>query len=192
MSPNPVTLMVARRVPPGRYRDFTAWLEEGRELASDFDGYLGSGVLDPPPGDDEYQIIFRFRDAQTMAAWEHSASRRTWLFRGEGLYVAPHEHRAIGLDGWFQEATGQTPPRWKQAIAIWLAFFPVSLSFQVLFGGLLAGMSIVPKVLVSTLALTPVMVFLFIPLSMRMLGPWLRGEQSIIRCLVRRLHQCKA
>ncbi|WP_205598519.1 antibiotic biosynthesis monooxygenase [Halomonas sp. NO4] len=189
MSADPVTLMVARRVARGRYRDFTAWLEEGRELASDFAGYLGSGVLAPPPGDNEYQIIFRFRDAETLAAWEHSASRRAWLARGEGLFDAPHEHRATGLDGWFQDATGQTPPRWKQAIAIWLAFFPVSLAFQWLFGDLLAPLPLAPKVLVSTLALTPVMVFLFIPLSMRLLGPWLRGEASPLAWFSRRLHQ---
>ncbi|MDR9438635.1 MAG: antibiotic biosynthesis monooxygenase [Halomonas sp.] len=189
MSPDPVTLMVARRVARGRYRDFTAWLEEGRELASDFTGYLGSGVLAPPPSDDEYQIIFRFRDAQTLANWEHSASRRAWLARGEGLFEAPHEHRATGLDGWFQDATGQTPPRWKQAIAIWLAFFPVSLLFQALFGGWLVALPLVPKVLISTLALTPLMVFLFIPLSMRLLGSWLRGEVSFMERLGHRLHQ---
>ncbi|MBB3192588.1 antibiotic biosynthesis monooxygenase [Halomonas cerina] len=188
MLSDPVTLMVARRVACGRYRDFTAWLEEGRELACDFAGYLGSGVLAPPPGDDEYQIIFRFRDAETLAAWEHSASRRAWLARGEGLFEAPHEHRATGLDGWFQNATGRTPPRWKQAIAIWLAFFPVSLAFQWLFGDLLVHFPLVPKVLFSTLALTPVMVFLFIPLSMRLLGPWLRGEASPL-ALLGRLHQ---
>ncbi|MBB3143108.1 antibiotic biosynthesis monooxygenase [Halomonas organivorans] len=176
MSSDPVTLMVARRVARGRYRDFMHWLEEGRELAADFAGYLGSGVLAPPPADDEYQIIFRFRDAETLAAWEHSASRRAWLARGQGLFEAPQEHRATGLDRWFQQPGTPTPPRWKQAIAIWLAFFPVSLVFKVLFGDALATLPLVPRVLAGTLMLTPVMVFLFIPLSTRLLGPWLRGE----------------
>ncbi|XKE44451.1 antibiotic biosynthesis monooxygenase [Halomonas organivorans] len=187
MSPSPVTLMVARRVARGRYRDFIQWLEEGRELAADFAGYLGSGVLAPPPGDDEYQIIFRFRDAETLAVWEHSASRRAWLARGEGLFEAPQEHRATGLDRWFQEAGTPTPPRWKQAIAIWLAFFPVSLAFQGLFGDVLAGLPLIPRVLASTLMLTPVMVFGFIPLSMRLLGPWLRGETTPWPRMMRRL-----
>ena len=40
--------------------DAEGMIREGRELAADFRGYLGSGVLAPPPGDDEYQIIFRF------------------------------------------------------------------------------------------------------------------------------------
>ncbi|APE32576.1 antibiotic biosynthesis monooxygenase [Halomonas aestuarii] len=184
--------MVARRVARGRYRDFSAWLEEGRELASDFAGYLGSGVLAPPPGDDEYQIIFRFRDADTLAIWEHSASRRAWLARGEGLFEAPQEHRATGLEGWFQDATGQAPPRWKQAIAIWLAFFPVSLLFQALFGEALSALPLLPRMLVTTLMLTPVMVFVFIPLSMRLLGPWLRGERSPLAQVSRRLHQRRA
>ncbi|MBB3230886.1 antibiotic biosynthesis monooxygenase [Halomonas stenophila] len=187
MSSDPVTLMVARRVARGRYRDFLAWLDEGRALAADFGGYLGSGVLAPPPGDDEYQIIFRFRDAETLATWEHSASRRAWLARGQGLFEAPQEHRATGLDHWFQPAGSAAPPRWKQAIAIWLAFFPVSLGFQWLLGEALAGLPLVPRVLASTLMLTPVMVFLFIPLSTRLLGPWLRGEVAPLPRLARLL-----
>lgn len=189
MSTAPVTLMVARRVARGRYRAFIAWLNEGRDLAADFAGYLGSGVLAPPPGDDEYQIIFRFRDAQTLAAWEHSASRRAWLSRGGGLFEAPHEYRATGLDRWFVDASGQAPPRWKQAVAIWLAFFPVSLAFQLLAGGALATLPLLARVLVSTLVLTPLMVFLFIPLSTRLLAPWLRGERSVRGRLGRLLHQ---
>lgn len=174
--PQPVTLMVARRVARGRYSDFSQWLDEGRELAADFAGYLGSGILAPPPGDDEYQIIFRFQNAETLERWEHSASRRAWLERGTGLFDAPEEHRAVGMDGWFTTPGPRTPPRWKQAIAIWLAFFPVSLMFQVLFGEALAGLPLVPRVLASTLMLTPVMVFVFIPLSTRLLAPWLQAE----------------
>lgn len=64
----PVTLMVARRVANGRYHDFIAWLREGEHLATDFPGYLGSGVLAPPADDDEFQIVFRFSDEQTMAS----------------------------------------------------------------------------------------------------------------------------
>lgn len=186
MSTSPVTLMVARRVERGRYLDFNRWLNEGRELAADFAGYLGSGVLAPPAGDDEYQIIFRFSSSETLAAWEHSASRHAWLARGKGLYEAPHEHRATGLDAWFQTETGSgAPPRWKQAVAVWLAFFPVSLLFQLIFGGALEDWALVPRVVVSTLMLTPVMVCVFIPLSMRLLAPWLQGRWSPMDVLAR-------
>lgn len=192
MSTDPVTLMVARRVTCGRYRAFSDWLDEGRRLAADFDGFLGSGVLAPPPGDDEYQIIFRFSDESTLAVWEHSASRHAWLARGRGLFDAPHEHRASGLGNWFHDAVGNGPPRWKQATAIWLAFFPVSLTFQWLFGEVLETLPLVPRILASTLMLTPLMVFFFIPLITRLLAPWLQGRPSISGGQGRQLHLHRA
>lgn len=174
MSTEPVTLMVARRVRDGRYHDLLAWLHEGEQLAADFPGYLGSGVLAPPPGDDEFQIVFRFADEQTLDTWEHSASRRAWLQRGSELFGQPHEHRARGIDAWFGENDSVPPPRWKQSVAIWLAFFPVSLMFNLLFGSALSELSLVMRILLSTLALTPLMTYLFIPLSTRLLAPWLQ------------------
>ncbi|MDH4569334.1 antibiotic biosynthesis monooxygenase [Pseudomonas sp. BN414] len=177
MSADPVTLMVARRVARERYHDFMAWLREGELLAADFPGYLGSGVLAPPPDDDEFQMIFRFADEPTMAAWEHSASRRAWLARGTGLFEQPHEQRALGLDAWFGKAE-QRPPRWKQSVAIWLAFFPVSLAFNLLFGGWLGDLPLAVRILLSTLVLTPLMTYWFIPLSTRLLAPWLQGNRA--------------
>ena len=175
MSTTPVTLMVARRVAHGRYQELMTWLHEGEQLATDFPGYLGSGVLAPPPDDNEFQIIFRFANAETMHAWEHSASRSSWLVRGSGLFAQPSEHRVSGIDGWFG-AVGQRPPRWKQAVAIWLAFFPVSLLFNFVLGPLLGEMTLLPRVLISTLCLTPLMVYFFIPLSTRLLANWLNKK----------------
>ncbi|MEB0042727.1 MULTISPECIES: antibiotic biosynthesis monooxygenase [unclassified Pseudomonas] len=175
MSTSPVTLMVARRVAHGRYEELIAWLREGEQLATDFPGYLGSGVLAPPPDGDEFQIIFRFSNRDTMHAWEHSASRSTWLVRGSGLFAQPSEHRVSGIEGWFGGAGQRPPPRWKQAVAIWLAFFPVSLVFNFVLGPLLGELNLLARVLVSTLALTPLMVFLFIPLSTHLLARWLHS-----------------
>ncbi|MCY1302740.1 hypothetical protein D9M70_524170 [compost metagenome] len=179
MSADPVTLMVARRVARERYHDFMAWLREGEQLAADFPGYLGSGVLAPPPDDDEFQMIFRFADGPTMSAWEHSASRRAWLERGCGLFEQPHEHRAQGLDAWFGKAE-QRPPRWKQSVAIWLAFFPVSLAFNLLFGDWLGDLPLALRIFLSTLALTPLMTYWCIPLSTRLLAPWLQGSRPAL------------
>lgn len=177
MSTSPVTLMVARRVAHGRYQELMSWLHEGEQLATDFPGYLGSGVLAPPPGGDEFQIIFRFANAETMHAWEHSSSRRSWLVRGSGMFIQPSERRVSGIEGWFGAADAR-PPRWKQAVAIWLAFFPVSLVFNYLLGPLLNHLELLPRIMLSTLVLTPLMVFLFIPLSTRLLAPWLNSTPA--------------
>lgn len=107
MSTPPVTLMVSRRAAHGRYQDLLAWLHEGEQLATDFPGYLGSGILAPPAEGDEFQIIFRFTNESTLHAWEHSASRRAWLQRGDGLFERPKERRVSGLDDWFGTNTVQ-------------------------------------------------------------------------------------
>lgn len=180
----PMTLLVARRVEPEHYLAFIDWLHEGQRLAAEFPGYLGSGMLAPPPGDNEFQMIFRFSDPDSMAAWEHSAPRQAWLQRGQGLFDHPHEHRALGLDGWFNEAT--RPPRWKQSLVIWLAFFPVSLLFNLLFGGYLSDWSLLSRVFVTTVALTPLMTYLVIPQVTRLLAPWLqRPSRKTGRLLAR-------
>ena len=76
---------------------------------------------------------------------------------------------------------GQRPPRWKQAVAIWLAFFPVSLLFNFGLEPLLAELGMFSRVLVSTLALTPLMVYLFIPLSTHLLAGWLNPAPSRVK-----------
>ena len=97
-------------------------------------------------------MIFRFADDATLAAWAHSASRQAWLERGQGLFDEPRERRAHGLAAWFDD--NRKPPRWKQSVAIWLAFFPVSLAFNLGAGPYLGELSLAARVLLSTLVLT--------------------------------------
>ena len=98
--------MVARRVAKGRYEELMAWLREGEQLATDFPGYLGSGVLAPPPNDDEFQIIFRFANEQTLHAFQHAN---------------PHFFYVYELLGDYYHATGQQDKalrNWKKALLL--------------------------------------------------------------------------
>ncbi|MDN0083341.1 hypothetical protein QU487_11350 [Crenobacter sp. SG2305] len=171
----PVTLLITRRIDATRYADFVAWTERGERLAGTFAGYLGAGVFAPPPGSDTYQILFRFVDEVCLARWVDSPQRRAWLAEGTALVQQSQAHCARGLDHWF----GATPPRWKQAVMIWLVFFPVSLGFNLLLGEMLGSLPVFWRVLLSTLALTPAMVFVFIPLSSRLLHRWLQPPPSL-------------
>lgn len=81
------------------------------------------------------------------------------------------------MDDWFGAGI-QPPPRWKQSIAVWLAFFPISLLFNAAFGDHLSHLPLLPRILLSTLILTPVMVCVFIPLITRALKGWLHNASS--------------
>ena len=173
----PVTLLVTRTILPERYEQFRTWMQEGEDLGASFPGYLGSGVLAPPPGGNEFQMVYRFADDHQLAAWANSPERQDWLRRGEGLVRTSRVRRAMGLETWF--GAGQRPPRWKQAITIWIGYFPVSLIFAVFLAEPLGALPLFWRVLVSTALLTPVMVFGLIPLVSKMLGNWLNPDTSI-------------
>ena len=78
--------------------------------------------------------------------------------------------------GPIQQPIPAAPPRWKQAVTIWLGFFPTNLLASWLLG-FVPGFTewpLVLRVLFATLALTPVMTYLVLPWVTRMLRPWLQ------------------
>ncbi|MFC4275150.1 antibiotic biosynthesis monooxygenase [Achromobacter aloeverae] len=168
----PVTMLVTRQISPERYSDFLAWLRQGEILAAGFPGFLGSGVLQPPEGGDQYQIVLRFHDAASLDRYERSLPRRMWLERGAQLVRASKVHRATGMDSWFGPQKS-APPRWKQAFSIWVVYFPALLTFSLVFKEPLSAMPVFWRVLLTCSLMTPVLSYVLIPLVTRVLHHWL-------------------
>jgi antibiotic biosynthesis monooxygenase (ABM) superfamily enzyme len=88
--------------------------------------------------------------------------------------------RRTGIEGWFdapQPGVPAAPPRWKQAVTIWLGFFPLSLLFTTLVTSFVPGwheLWPIATVLITTLCLTPTMTYFLLPFVTRLLQPWLR------------------
>ncbi len=181
----PVTVSIARRVDPGRASEMVAWMRAGTALAEAFPGFLGAGWVQSGPGSSEWHMLYRFADAETLRRWEESPQRHWWLSSAQGIVEHTRVERRTGIEGWFdrpqeQEVDDLTgppapPPRWKQAVIIWLGFFPVSLLAAVTLGHLLAGQHVVVRTLVTTLCLTPLMTYLVLPQVTRALQWWLHG-----------------
>ncbi|MEP9393498.1 antibiotic biosynthesis monooxygenase [Gordonia sp. VNK1] len=177
-----VTTSVARRIQPGREHDFVTWTDAGIALARTFPGFLGGGWLRSTRKPDEYYVVYRFADEGALDDWNSSPVRKAWLSRGEGVAVEYATHRLSGIEGWFEpqhnltnavKVVGGPPPRWKQAITIWLGFFPMSLLINVLVLAHLDGVHIVLKTLIGTLINTPLMVYLVLPWITARLSRWL-------------------
>jgi antibiotic biosynthesis monooxygenase (ABM) superfamily enzyme len=67
------------------------------------------------------------------------------------------------------------PKKWKMAIVIWLAIYPLITIVFLLFGKYLVQINPIPlRTLVMTIILVPTMVFLLMPAIMKILGDWLR------------------
>jgi antibiotic biosynthesis monooxygenase (ABM) superfamily enzyme len=174
----PVTVSVTRRARPERAREVRAWLDAGTHLAEQFAGFLGAGWLQPAPGSDVWHVLYRFADGGSLAAWESSAERTWWLASADELVEHTQVERRSGIEGWFdmpapQPTAPKAPPRWKQAVMIWSAFFPLSLLSTFLLAPLVGSWPLPLRVLVSTVCLTPVMVYVVLPQLTTRLHRWL-------------------
>jgi antibiotic biosynthesis monooxygenase (ABM) superfamily enzyme len=176
----PVTVSITRLVEPDRIPEVTHWVQSGVNLANRYPGFLGSGWVRSTAQSREWHMLYRFADHDSLSTWETSDDRLRWLDLGRDLVVESRVERRSGIEGWFdvpQEAPASAaPPRWKQAVSIWLGFFPVNLVFTLLVGAFVpafAHLPAFPRVLVTTLVLTPVMTFWVLPFVTKLIRPWL-------------------
>lgn len=201
---HPITVAIERRIDPSRAVEATGWMQDGTDLATGFAGFLGSGWVRAGEGSDLWYMLYRFRDIPTLEAWEESPQRSGWLESGRAFASEVRVERRTGIEGWFdapfathvetrhvgghsddfaaaaptgpvQQPIPAAPPRWKQAVAIWLGFFPTNLLASWLLGFVpgFAESPLVVRVLFATLLLTPVMTYFVLPWVTRMLRPWL-------------------
>ncbi|MBQ0989469.1 antibiotic biosynthesis monooxygenase [Micromonospora sp. PSH03] len=185
----PVTVSIARRVDPGRASEMVAWMRAGTALAEAFPGFLGAGWVQSGPGSSEWHMLYRFADAETLRRWEESPQRHWWLSSAQGIVEHTRVERRTGIEGWFdrplehsvdlvEPAPPASPPRWKQAVTIWLAFFPLSLTATLLTSRFLDAVPLAARVLLMTLCLTPLMTYLVLPRITRALHWWLHGQRA--------------
>ncbi|WP_427017769.1 antibiotic biosynthesis monooxygenase [Pseudarthrobacter sp. P1] len=184
-----VTVSIARTVLPGYHRQFAAWAHAGQELAREWPGYLGSGWVRTAPESDEWHMLYRFADAESLKAWDGSPERRWWTeSAAELMEITRVEHRT-GIEGWFEKPGGVSvsmpetvvPPRWKQAVSIFLPFFPLSLLANFLLHPLIKEWPLPLSVLLTVCLLTPLMTYIFLPASIRLLRPWLHAARKLPR-----------
>lgn len=183
-----VTVSITRRAKPADETAMLAWVRAGMSMAERFPGFLGSGWVRPTDGSDEWHMLYRFADEDSLHTWEDSSERAWWLRSGEGLVQATNMERRTGIEGWFDapvDASMETlvtapsapaaPPRWKQSLLIWMAFFPLNLLATVTVGTLIHDWPVVPRVLALTVMLTPIMTYLVLPNMTKVLSPWLQA-----------------
>ena len=179
----PVTVAVTRLVDPANAKEVAAWARAGQDLLSSFPGYLGNGWIRPEADSREWHMLFRFADQASLDAWEQSRERAWWMTSAVGLVEHTPAKKLTGFEGWFESPTRvetvgvatvpSPPPRWKQMVSVFLAFYPLSLAANWLLGFVAHDWPLPVRVLVAVLVVTPVMTYLAMPLVTRALRPWL-------------------
>jgi antibiotic biosynthesis monooxygenase (ABM) superfamily enzyme len=171
----PVTVTVARVVRPEQQDAFERWAADVQELVATFPGHLGSSLLRPGAGSDEFHLVYRFRDGETLAVWEQSPERRQALARVERLVEDERTARAVGLESFFAVPARPGPPwrSWLLTVAVVLA---LTSSFQLVAVPFVGDWPWVFRLLLSAVYVVSALRVLMPRLSRR-LGPWLQGSR---------------
>ncbi|WP_369141064.1 antibiotic biosynthesis monooxygenase [Modestobacter versicolor] len=171
----PVTVTVARVVRPELQADFERWAADVQQRLTTFPGNLGSSLLRPGPGSDEFHLVFRFVDDEALSAWERSPERADALARVHRLTEDTRTARAVGLETFFA-VPARPGPAWRSWLLTVVVVLAVTTSFQLVavpfVGSWPWGLRLVLSATYVVSALRVLM-----PLLSRKLGPWLQGER---------------
>lgn len=179
----PVTVVISRRVRKGCEKQFEELSSKLTEAASVFPGYQGANMFRPStPTDPEYRIIFKFDTKDNLEAWLTSDERNNWLRDIESLLVQPSTMEVTsGLVTWFSfhgENPVQPPPKYKMALVSWLAVFPTVTIIFWLFGKQLAGMPLLPRILILSAVVMILMTYVLMPRFTKWFSFWLYPKEK--------------
>ena len=183
MQTQPISVIVDRKVLPGKCSEFEKLLKGIIQASSQCEGYLGSSVTKPKTeGDNYYQVIFRYDCEKNLNAWIHSKERSKWIKKIDELIEEPSELQFItGLETWFAlpaEKKITPPPRYKMAIVTWIAITPLLMAYNYIFGPLLKDLPLVPRFLISTPWIVLIMTYLWMPFIVKLFKRWLYPDRD--------------
>ncbi len=112
-APEPVTVVITRRVKAGREAEYEAWLARLQAAARGVPGYLGVTTQRPAPGAArEYVSAVRFASLDDLRRYETSALHRDHLAEVAALVDGEATWQALtGLEFWFTPPPGMAVPQ---------------------------------------------------------------------------------
>ena len=175
----PVTVVVSRKVKPGMERDFERWQMGIRQASSKFPGFVDAEHFRPVQGlQDDWVVVFRFANAETLDAWFRSEERQRWLDRVKPLVSEERMQRiGGGLGGWFPATHNEAesmPPDWKQAVAVLFALYPTVMLLVIVATPRMESMPVAVGVFLRNVVSVAFLTWAAMPVVNRLLGPWLR------------------
>ncbi len=184
-----VTWVITHRVRPERRDDFEKWIGGIADEVARFPGHEGVTVLRlGGESSTEYVVVVRFASYDNLRRWEESAERAQWLTRLEPLLAAESTYRTeTGLETWFQ-LPGQRvvvpPPKWKMALLILAAIYPLLLIVLPLMGAVFdtpylgvpiaLGPEFLVRTFVTAVTLVTLMTWVTMPFLTKLFRIWLR------------------
>ncbi|MEM1362778.1 MAG: antibiotic biosynthesis monooxygenase [Pseudomonadota bacterium] len=164
----PVTIIVRRKVKPGREAEYEAWLTRMTEGAkANFPGYLGVGLQRPTEDGEAYRSVFRFDTIEHLEAFERSEFRAQMLAEGAELFASDAAwDRYTGLEFWFNPPTGTKIPQpspHRMAIVMIAVIFSLVMIVNASVGPLMDDWPLALRVFITVILQVSLMTYVIMP-----------------------------
>jgi antibiotic biosynthesis monooxygenase (ABM) superfamily enzyme len=176
---HPVTVVVTRRVRPGKEAEYEDWLKRQFAEVEQLPGFVDADVERPAPDNPvrEYTTVFRFSSVKTLRAFEHSDVRRRYLAEVVDLVEGDASwHKLTGLEFWFTPPKGTVvpqPTRWRMTLVTMVcAYVLVMTAGQIVVR--LLGTTPFPVRMFGLVAVqVTLMTYVFMPRATRLMARWI-------------------
>lgn len=174
----PVTVVVTRRVRPGREQDYEAWLARLIEGAKALPGFLGARMQrTSEEGAPVYTSVFRFDRVEHLRAFEESDLRARALREVAALVEADAVwSRLTGLEQWFTPPAGTVvpqPSRFRMALVMIVVVYGLVFSIGRVVSIVLADAPQPLRLLVTIVIEVFLMTYVLMPRLTRALARWI-------------------
>lgn len=171
----PVTVVVTRRVKPGKEKEYEAWLSKLIENARSLAGFLGTTIQRPPPtGPREYTSVFRFDSVEHLRAFEESDLRRQAMLEVADYVEADAIWKKLtGFEVWFSAPPGTVvpqPSRFRMALVMICVVYGLVLSLGAVVGAVLSSAPMPLRLLVTITLEVFFMTYFLMPRLTRLLA----------------------
>lgn len=176
-----VTVLVNRTVPRTEEEWFLSTL---KGLLLDFDrfpGTLGNMVFRREIENEvEFSILQRFAKSADHEAWLKSPQFGVWVREVAPATPTPdHIHRYSGMESFFVTAQApDAPPRWKMALILMIAVYPMSLAMSHWFAPMLSEMSLFSGSLLTSVFMVFAMTYVLVPILTNIFQGWLQPSKG--------------
>jgi antibiotic biosynthesis monooxygenase (ABM) superfamily enzyme len=174
----PMTVVVRRRVRPGREAEFEAAMRDFIGFALASPGHLDIHVLRPTgAGPADYTVVDKFATAEARRAFKESSAYQLWMQRLKALTEGdPQIEEMGGLAGWFtlpERPNAKPPAKYKMAFVTFLGVYPLATALPPFFGGLLPGWHLLLLSVVVNVAVVGLLTWVVMPLLTTLFASWL-------------------
>lgn len=173
----PITVVISRKVKPGREADYEKWIKEITKIALQYEGHLGMNIFKPMRAGEPYVLIYKFDSGEHLDKWLASDVRIRMVKVAEEMCEESRVEQTGGLESWFT-LPGATatiaPPKWKMAVVtgtcVWLMGMAIGAPLRH------ALESYVPQpvvALITTAIMVALLTWIVMPNLTRLLRRWL-------------------